>query len=1103
MAFEIAQAFVRIRPNTTGFKTETETGIRSTFAGLGKSLALLAGGVGAFDLAKHAIEDAASVQKSMEVISAEFGKGGEAVKQFSETTAVGLGIAPSLAASTAAQFGLLFHNLGIGKGAASEMTINLEKLAGSISEIRGIDPSTVLGQLPRAMLGNLRSLKALGFAFSNTQIQAAAFETEGIKVTATLTPAQKAIAIYSLVTQNLGEYQKQAAAHSGDLVNVQRRLSAEWDKAKTSLGTALLPAITSAATALANFLDQENKSGKLTTDFKSAVQILGDAIKVVATIVGTGWKVFQTAAGWIGGTKRAVEVLLAVLAVNKLRQIASAIGENLVKKGILTIGPAAEKAAGAAGQLQVSYGEASTSIVASLDKVGTAILELASATAKITGSIKTDAAEISTAFAETATSVNTSATRIAAPFETAAATIKTSFSTSFATVRADAATTAADVQASAAGIAAPFDVAAADIRSAFAGAAASANTSLAEISAAAKASAVGVAAPMEVAAGEIGTSFVAARTLVVSNVAMYTTAVKTMPVVTAEAAAATEVSVAAVGFSFEALAVTIKTALISTGIGAIPVVIGIIAVEVIEHFQTIKNWLIEFANWIESFPLFAPLVDIVKIDIRLIVFQFETLKGFFVGLAKFFDTVFTHPIRAIEDAFTSLWDWLKKTAYETVLAIVEPFSHLPGQMGQWARDIKNQLQIQLNNMELAAQVAGLNIGNALGSNMVRAFDVHLETAVKQFSPGGPFASLAGGAIDKAIQGSLNANGPQLDHGKLGTKFPLIQAFETTTTKIKAATAAANAAAAALKAANAAKLAASQQAAAAAAESAKVAAQQAVDAVKAANQKIAEAVGAANDNLTKLGTSLSTMVGKFIDKNTALGVGGLASTTAAFKKLKAQIKSGDTTGIAKAQADLESQLSGAQASQGSVAKRKAAVTEQISNLIDEFKKGTITLKQLNAGVAKELASQGINYKNAGKVLGIAFADGYMQQLKAIREQAEAILLGPKLPKSVVAAASGPKIIRPAQVAADERRKLAERRERARATELRTQASADRKREAAEKAANKAATKAQKTREKQNAVLGSIHGTLKSPTTKKPKGDAGKHATTSSTLGLGYG
>src|SRR6476646_5611368 len=36
MAGEIGQAFVRIRPNTTGFKSEAESGIKGAFSGIGK-----------------------------------------------------------------------------------------------------------------------------------------------------------------------------------------------------------------------------------------------------------------------------------------------------------------------------------------------------------------------------------------------------------------------------------------------------------------------------------------------------------------------------------------------------------------------------------------------------------------------------------------------------------------------------------------------------------------------------------------------------------------------------------------------------------------------------------------------------------------------------------------------------------------------------------------------------------------------------------------------------------------------------------------------------------------------------------------------------------
>src|SRR2546430_2653019 len=70
----------------------------------------------------------------------------------------------------------------------------------------------------------------------------------------------------------------------------------------------------------------------------------------------------------------------------------------------------------------------------------------------------------------------------------------------------------------------------------------------------------------------------------------------------------------------------------------------------------------------------------------------------------------------IAGAFTAAWDFVKgifheamgaleKLALEIVLKIVEPFSHLPGVMGGWARSTKDAIHVELNTIDAAARVA--------------------------------------------------------------------------------------------------------------------------------------------------------------------------------------------------------------------------------------------------------------------------------------------------------------------------------------------------------------------------------------------------------------
>jgi hypothetical protein len=331
---EIAEAFVLIRPNTTGFKQETEASARTAALGAAKIFAGAFAGIKLFDFAKSAVGDAAQVQKSTEAITEAFGGASKSVLDFSHTTAAQLGISTKDSQEFSDAIGIQAKNLGLSQEKASEMAVGLQKLAGSIGQIRGLDPVSTFGKLELALLGNTRGLKSLGISANTAQIAQAALDAGIVKSTVNqaevtkktleyraavenarqavekygqgskeavkaqndqalaqqavqkavagtipkLTDAQRAEAIYAIATKHLGEFQGEAAKHSSDLTNEQHKLSAEWENAKTQIGAALLPAVTSLTGELLHLLAavEKDKAG-----FETAFHDIGLALTPV------------------------------------------------------------------------------------------------------------------------------------------------------------------------------------------------------------------------------------------------------------------------------------------------------------------------------------------------------------------------------------------------------------------------------------------------------------------------------------------------------------------------------------------------------------------------------------------------------------------------------------------------------------------------------------------------------------------------------------------------------------------------------------------------------------------------------------------------------
>jgi hypothetical protein len=518
----------------TGFQSETESGVKSAFSRIGKIVGVALGAGEAFNFGKEIVGDAAQVQKSVETIRAEFGGAAQSVLDFSDKGATALGISAQVADATSARFGILFNNLGIGRGKAAEMTVGFEKLTGALSSIRGADPSEVMNKIVLAAAGNTRGLKQLGIAIDQNQIKQEAFKLGIISSTKeALTPASKAQAIYALATSHLGQYLDQAKAHSGDLANVQRRLSAEWSNAKDTLGALLLPAVTKVATAFADWLQKLQESGTLQKDATILLGYLKGGIDAVTSAISTGWSIFKTAADWIGGTKTAVEALLAAFAISKILAIANSIKTNLINQAL--------------GQIKFKSAEARTAYIAD----------------------------------------------------------------------------------------------------------------------------------------------------------------------TGEMALATE-----------GLSMTIKSALISTGIGALIVAAGIAATLIITHWNTVKKWLVDFGNWLSAHVheiMFVPVIGPIVALVVAVVKNFDKIKAVVSVVARFLQAAFTHPIAVIKTLFGDLWIWLQRRALGAALAMVEPFTHLPSFLGGWARKAKDSIEGELGQLGPYSAVLGAQIANNITSSVTAAY----------------------------------------------------------------------------------------------------------------------------------------------------------------------------------------------------------------------------------------------------------------------------------------------------------------------------------------------------------------------------------------------
>jgi hypothetical protein len=238
----IGEAFVRVRPETSGFEREAEPGIKAAFGHLAKIAAAAFAVEQSFQFGREILTGAADVQKQIEGVRDTFGSFSEELLHFNDGLAGTFGVSARVADQASATFGRLFSGLGIGQGAAAQMTEGFEQLAGSLASIRNVDPRQFFDAIPSAVSGNIRVLRQFGVITDSASIKIAAFKL-GLTdtITQALTPAQRAIAVYSIATAQLPQLLERARRGSHDLADQIQVLRATFDNLKDAAGARLIP----------------------------------------------------------------------------------------------------------------------------------------------------------------------------------------------------------------------------------------------------------------------------------------------------------------------------------------------------------------------------------------------------------------------------------------------------------------------------------------------------------------------------------------------------------------------------------------------------------------------------------------------------------------------------------------------------------------------------------------------------------------------------------------------------------------------------------------------------------------------------------------------
>jgi phage-related minor tail protein len=257
---------------------------------------------------------ASDTSESMNKVEVAFGSTSQSVKNWSDTTLKGYGIAKGTALDMSALYGDMATSMGLSQQEAAKMSMSLVGLAGDLSSFKNIDIKQAEEALNGIFTGETESLKMLGVVMTDTNLQQYAYSKGIQKRTQDMTEAEKVQLRYNYVldkTKNAhGDFERTGAGTANQMRVFQESLK----ELGAAMGQNILPIITPIIARLNEWiqafgkLDQGSQriiiiTGALIAASGPILVAVGSVVRAVGDISTAIGKV-STAAGKLGGMSK-------------------------------------------------------------------------------------------------------------------------------------------------------------------------------------------------------------------------------------------------------------------------------------------------------------------------------------------------------------------------------------------------------------------------------------------------------------------------------------------------------------------------------------------------------------------------------------------------------------------------------------------------------------------------------------------------------------------------------------------------------------------------------------------------------------------------------
>lgn len=267
------------------------------------------------------VKGAADLVETVGKTEVVFGQFYDQIDKWSQNSIQTMGIARSTALDMASLYGDMATGMGFAQDAAADMAMQLSSLAADMASFKNISIETAQTALKSVFTGETESLKNLGVVMTQANLQAYALSQGIEKNIADMTQAEQVTLRYKYVMAQTVNAQGDFARTGDSLSNQSRKLVQTVKQLGETMGTLLIPKVTSVVNSLQNAAQW---LAELDSGTQNTILTIGMAVAAVGPMLIAGTKLLKL-----------ITAIKAALAASTLGPITLAVMGTVAAAGLL------------------------------------------------------------------------------------------------------------------------------------------------------------------------------------------------------------------------------------------------------------------------------------------------------------------------------------------------------------------------------------------------------------------------------------------------------------------------------------------------------------------------------------------------------------------------------------------------------------------------------------------------------------------------------------------------------------------------------------------------------------------------------------------------